>query len=265
MRLLWLTDLHLDRADASSTPSLYERLRREDYDAAVITGDISIARLLRHHLREIAEACVPRPVYFVLGNHDFYGGSFAAVDRVAAECCREHSNLRHLGSGEEIRLTPRTALVGHRGWPDGRAWGSRRTFGPNPDRLGIADLRCLSLKCAYQKMAQLGKESGDYFRSVLPRASTIYRHVVIATHVPPFARAALFDGKSCDPDRLPHYTNISAGGVIQRIAGYFPQTRATVLCGHTHHSARISIAPNLDVRVGGAKVGRPSAQDCIDL
>ncbi len=265
MKLLWLTDLHLDRVEPGSKQQFYRRLESEPFDAVVITGDISVARLLSQHLCEIAEVCSPRMVHFVLGNHDFYGSSFIEVERIAAECCVRNQNLKHLGSAEEVRLTPTTALIGHRGWADGRAWGSRRTSRQDPDRFSIRDLRGHSAKSAYQKMDELGRESGNYFRRMLPRILTFYRDVIIATHVPPFARAALFNGTNCDRTRLPHYTNISAGGVIQRITEQFPQTRTTVLCGHTHHSATISITPNLDVRVGGARVGLPGVQDCIDL
>lgn len=51
-----------------------------EFDAAVITGDISEAVRLPEDLVVLGEACAPRPLYFVLGNHDFFGSSFAEVD-----------------------------------------------------------------------------------------------------------------------------------------------------------------------------------------
>ena len=159
MKLLWLTDTHLDHANALTCQAFYEKLRLAVYDAAIITGDISTSRTLATHLGELARACAPRKVYFLLGNHDFYGGSFAEVDRIAADCCRKHFNLQHLGHGERIRLGPTTVLIGHRGWADGRAYGGKRTSQRFPDQDGIRDLRYCSTYPAFRKMERLGGAS----------------------------------------------------------------------------------------------------------
>lgn len=215
MKLAWMTDLHLEKVVAGARQAFYEQLRREVFDTALITGDISEAKSLALHLGELAGACSPRDMYFVLGNHDFYGADFASVDRIAMDCCQRYPNLHHLGQGEIVRLGSACALVGHRGWSDGRAYGGNRTSTRFPDQDGIRDLRYRSIYPAFRKMKQLGEESGAYFRRVLPYAMTIYRRLIIATHFPPFVRAVLFDGKGCEPTKLPHFVNASAGGVIQ--------------------------------------------------
>lgn len=263
MKLLWLTDLHLDSATPNTRQAFYQSLGETVFDAAVITGDISTSRLLSKHLADLAEACSPRNVYFVLGNHDFYGSSFEHVDRIVACCCRQHSNLHHLGQGEIIRLGPDSALIGHRGWADGRAYGGERTASHLPDQNAIRDLRFRSTYPAYRKMERLGRESGAYFRRVLPYALTSYRHVVIATHVPPFARSVRFDNRPCEAVMLPHYVNASAGGVIMRIGKHFPKTKITVLCGHSHHGAAARIAANIEVRAGQVRRGSPTAQGVV--
>jgi len=265
MKLLWLTDTHLDHADASSRQAFFEKLRSTVYDAVVITGDISISRQLATHLGELAQACAPRKIYFLLGNHDFYGSSFEEVDRIAATCCAKHPNLQHLGQGEVVRLGPNSALVGHRGWSDGRAYGGRRTSRRFPDQDGIRDLRYHSTFPAFRKMDRLGRESGCYFRRVLPYALTSFRHVLIATHVPPFERAVRFSGKPCDSLHLPHYVNASAGAVIQRVSEHFPRTKVTVLCGHAHHGNTVQIADNLEVRVGQVHKGSPAIQSVFEF
>ncbi len=264
MKLVWLSDLHLDHADSSARQAFYQRLSEADGDAFVITGDISIARLLATHLEELAQACAPRKVYFLLGNHDFYGSSFAEVDGISADCCRKHPSLHHLGQGEIVRLGPSSALVGHRGWADGRAYGGKRTSCRFPDQDGIRDLRYRSTFPAFRKMERLGRESGGYFRRVLPPALASCRHVLIATHFPPFAKAVRFDGQPCEPAKLPHYVNASAGAVIQRVGEHFPHTNITVLCGHSHHGNTVRVADNLEVRVGEARKGTPVIQGIIE-
>ena len=69
MKLMWLTDLHLDEVDEKRRFEFYSRLCNEDCDAVVITGDISDASGLPGHLRELGQTFGSRPVCFVLGNH----------------------------------------------------------------------------------------------------------------------------------------------------------------------------------------------------
>lgn len=175
MKLLWLTDLHLDKTERKRRTLFYAMLRRMSADAVVITGDISDARYLPGHLRELGQACAPRPVYFVLGNHDFYGSGFADVDRAVAAVCKEKPNLHHLGQGEIIRLGAHDALVGHRGWADGRAgWGSRSPVW-NPDHSAIDDFRSLSRRILWSRVEELGKASGKYHRRLAAPLGTIFK------------------------------------------------------------------------------------------
>jgi len=265
MKLLWLTDLHLDRTDEKQRTSFCKKLCGNSADAVVITGDISDARHLPGHLRELGQACSPRPVYFVLGNHDFYGSSFDDVDQSVASVCKDQANLRHLGQGEIIRLGAHDALVGHRGWADGRAgWGSRSPVW-NPDHSSINDFRSLSRRTLWRRVEELGKASGKYLREVLPYALRCYEHVWLATHVPPFTAAASFNGKLCGGHHLPHYTNLSAGCAINGISKYFPKSRTTILCGHTHSPAAVKVGGNIEVLVGRVSPGSPDIQRIFSL
>lgn len=86
-KLLWLSDLHLDRASTSSHEVLFRDLKNSDYYAAVITGDTAKSRTLIRHLEALAAACSPRSIYVVLGNHEFYGSSPATtLDQVRQLC-----------------------------------------------------------------------------------------------------------------------------------------------------------------------------------
>ena len=264
-KLLWLTDLHLDRTDDETRGRFLSKIEGLRYDSVIITGDISTASHLSDHLREIAEACSPRPVYFVLGNHDFHHSSIAQVDELVESTCHQQRNLHHLGTGEIIRLNPDTALVGHRGWADGRAGMGQRTVIESRDKNSIADLRNLTKDELFDRMNQYGRESAAYFRSVLPYALECYRNVLVATHVPPFTQAAHYNGQRCAPTHLPHFANYSTGCALLGLSRGFPRRMITVLCGHTHTSRRTRILENLEVRVGGAQSGRPAVQGIIEF
>ncbi len=107
-KLLWLSDLHLERVSDQEKERFLERLRRAHYDAALITGDISTSTHLTRHLREISEACGDRKVYYLLGNHDYFHGSLREVDQAVTDLSRSHRNLVPLGHGEIIELSPDT-------------------------------------------------------------------------------------------------------------------------------------------------------------
>ncbi len=263
MRLLWLTDLHLDRARDADRHKFLGNLRSSHFDAAVITGDISSARFLRWHLLELGRACEPKPVYFVLGNHDFFGGSFADVDASVADVCRLQSNLKHLGSGEIIELTATEALIGHRGWSDGLAGYGFRSWIRQYDFRAIGDFQGKSKVEQFSRLKAMGAESGDYIKRVLPKALEKYHRVTIATHVPPFPAAARFGGKRCGLQFLPHFCNVGAGRAIYEVAKDFKEKRVAVLCGHTHRSAKLQFTSNISVMAGGVAPGRPGIQELL--
>lgn len=249
IRISWCTDLHLDTIPDWSRKKFLGQLAALDVSGLVITGDISNGEQLHAHLGQIAEAFTPRPIYFVCGNHDYYGSSFMEVERRLESLAREHDNLKHLGDGEMIPLAPGHVLLGHRGWADGRA-GWRNRAGLGRDCREIEDFRWMSKESVREKMMELGRESAVHFRKRLPYALTCYRHVWIATHTPPFRQAVFFDGKPCRPKNLANFTNVCAGGTIGGIARSFPRSRITVLCGHTHSPVSMRIASNVSLHLG---------------
>src|SRR4051812_11581893 len=76
VRATWLTDIHLNFMRPLALQAFYDRVKHESPDALFVTGDIgesdSVARFV-DELRAIA------PIYYVLGNHDYYRSSLRAV------------------------------------------------------------------------------------------------------------------------------------------------------------------------------------------
>ena len=70
-RLLWVTDLHLEflSEEPDRKAQFLEVLFNESADAVLITGDVSNADNLEEDLNCLAQ--LNKPVYFILGNHDF--------------------------------------------------------------------------------------------------------------------------------------------------------------------------------------------------
>jgi 3',5'-cyclic-AMP phosphodiesterase len=77
-RLAWFTDLHLNFLSDKDAKAFCAALASTEADCFAISGDIGEARSVQRYLR-LLENSLQRPIYFVLGNHDFYGGSIASV------------------------------------------------------------------------------------------------------------------------------------------------------------------------------------------
>jgi Icc protein len=256
-KLLWLSDLHFDIQDRwpAGHDAFLQQLYDQDFDHLVITGDISNAKHLRQALLSISEAAADRSIYFVLGNHDFYGSSFGAVDRTVARVCSQRANLRHLGSGEIIEITNQSVLIGQRGCADGKAGYGRNTISRLKDANWIADFRGDSRETVFSEMARLGEASGDYFQKMVTKALRRHEHVIVVTHVPPFVRAALFrkNGRQilCPETEQPFFINSSAGDKLKQSLSAHPGKWLTVLCGHTHGANTYNETPSLRVHVAG--------------
>jgi predicted phosphohydrolase len=89
----------------------------------VLTGDFAESRSLKRAAKGFGEGPV-KPIYFVLGNHDYYGGSIDGTRTVAR---RLSGYLRWLHSAGIVQLHRETALVGHEGWYDAQ-YGDRDGF-----------------------------------------------------------------------------------------------------------------------------------------
>lgn len=262
---LWLGDLHLDRASEKQRMNLLNRVYTTPSDCVVVSGDISIARHLEEHLRQLASACAPRPVFFVPGNHDYHGAGMHEVETCLAVLCASVDNLHYLDGRRIIPLGGGICLIGHGGWADARAGYGHDTVIDCPDRHAIDDFCGLSPNEALEKMTALGKESAGVIRNILPLALTRYRHVLIVTHVPTFPSAVRYNHKPCADTHLPFFVNLAAGLAILGISRAFPQRQITILAGHAHSRCEEKIRRNLSIRVGHARTGSPGVFDVIKL
>ena len=256
MKLIWLSDLHCEFIGAFQLRAFVGEIVAEKPDAVLITGDISNARLLEYYLGLLAEL-LQCPIYFVLGNHDFYLGGFALVDALVDNLCARHPNLVELGHNEIIPLGKDTALIGHRGWADGRAGQGSRSHVRLNDHQYITDLREPYAPRLFAELNRLGDESADYLRTIAPKALERARNLIVATHVPPFVEAALYQNKPSGSDFAPHFVNVAMGRAILEVAQGHPNKTITVLCGHTHHRAFYSRTSNLKIEVAGAQYHHP--------
>lgn len=269
MRLAWATDLHLNFVDEDARHAFCDRIL-DRCDALVITGDIGESHDVVEHLRFL-ERKLQRPIYFVLGNHDFYRGSIARTRAAVAELAHYSDYLVYLSAADVVKLTPRTALVGHDGWADAQYGNFAESDVILNDYVLIEELRLwngdgrLDKPRLSKALYELGEEAARHFRRTLADAARTYPHLIAATHVPPFAEAAWYAGRTSDENYLPHFSCRAAGEAMRMVMQDYPQCDLLGLCGHTHGGGEIQPLPNLRVLTGEAAYGAPAIQTVLEL
>lgn len=271
MRIAWLTDIHLNFLREEQLRHFLATLADQSPDAAVISGDIAESPDVVWHLKRMAET-LRRPIYFVLGNHDFYRGSIARTRKSVTEAAAESEFLVYLTANGVVELTPTTALVGHDGWGDTRLGDYERSNVMLNDFLLIEELKKwdwtpdrMDRDALRLELEQRGDEAGRHFARVLPEALKSHPRVIALTHVPPFREAAWYAGQYSDNAWLPFFACKAAGDAMQAALAGRPDREVLVLCGHTHGSGQSQIAPNLRVLTGGAQYGEPAVQQMLEI
>ncbi len=269
MRLAWLTDIHLNFVDAIRFRDFLASIR-ERADAVVISGDIAESRDVCHYLRTIAEV-LQEPIYFVLGNHDFYRGSIPQVRRIVTGLASESKHLKYLTAMQVVELTASTAIIGHDSWADGRLGDYRRSNVILSDHQLIAEIARwfdgsrLDKDNLLRTMTSLADEAVAHFATVLKEAASKYPNVIAVTHVPPFREAAWHQGRTSGDDYLPHFACKVVGDIMRAVMREHPNTKLTVLCGHTHGGGEFQAADNIRVLTGEAEYGKPRISRILEV
>lgn len=263
-RIAWATDIHLDYLSSEGIDAFCEAIARESPDGVLLSGDIAVAPSLRESLYRLQNA-LSCPIYFVLGNHDFYHGSIEAVRREMTELSRGSDRLHWLPAVGIVELCQGRCLLGHDGWADagfGNYDGSSVMLN---DYRYIEELAGLDKSARWERLKLLGEEAAEYLSGLLAPALERYAELLLLTHVPPFKEACRYRGQLADDHWLPHFSCKAVGETLFRAMQRRPDRRMTVLCGHTHHFADVSILPNLRVRCGTADYGAPTLQEVFPL
>ncbi len=267
MKIAWLTDIHLNFVAEPIIEALGKECARMA-EAILITGDISEAKTLEPDLIKL-RGYSGLPIYFVLGNHDFYGSGLVKTEINTSIKLAEEDGYVYLTYCEPIALSKLTCLVGDDGWYDGR----NGTFSTSPmelwDFTEIEDLakeyRPLGKTGLGRKIAELGDRAVHRARPKLEWALENYEHVIFATHVPPFDKSSWYKGKIGEPYSQPFFSSYCMGKMLSELALNNPDKRITVFCGHTHHYCVYKHAENLTVYTGSAEYRHPTIMSVLEV
>jgi len=266
MNIAWLTDIHLNFIDEIARQRFYQEIVNTQSDGVLISGDIAEAPSLADILYEMANY-INKPIYFVLGNHDYYNGQINEIRNAVTALTKEHDKLFWLPSSGMQKLDNDTFLIGQDGWADGRLGDFQNSQVVLNDSRMIADLFQEKIIGKYRlldKMQQLADADAMRLQSDLEQVVSQHpKKIIILTHVPPFKESCLHQGEISGDEWLPYFSSKVMGDVIAKTAKENPRTEFLVLCGHTHSEANYHWSNNLIVEVGKAEYYRPEIQKII--
>jgi 3',5'-cyclic-AMP phosphodiesterase len=253
--LIWLTDPHLEFCSHRTRQLLYRSINQANGEIVIITGDLSAGSHRLAQYIELAEQ-IKKPVYFVLGNHDRYGTTFANTETVVERVTALFSHMVRLNGSQLIPLNNSVALIGVDGWADGLGGEGPETDTRIDDFYQILDFATAPEPQVFREMKE---RAGKYSRALKPslvRALKQYQVTIIATHVPPYEGAAWHQGCPSSPAYQPFFSSPTMGKMIKAAVAEHPGKSVLVLCGHTH-SPGIYRDGNVLVLTAGARYGFP--------
>ena len=262
MQLAWVTDPHFNFTTPETARGLLAEITDSGAAGLLLSGDIAEAHDVCQWLWWLSDTLTV-PIFFVLGNHDYYKGSIPAVRAAVAACSAEDEQLTWLSHSSPVWLTPTTALIGHGGWGDAHLGRWMLTPVRLNDHQLIAELSGLPRALLRQRLHDLGAEAARHLHTQLSEAVETAEQVIVLTHVPPFEGACWHDGAISSPDWLGDFTCASTGAVIARFASKNPGIRFQVFCGHTHGAGVYRHSNNLTVTTGAARYRQPAMQALI--
>ena len=251
-RLVWNSDPHLNFLSVRAIKEFGQQMAAAEPDAVVISGDIG-EHTTFDVLLELLNDQYPAPTYFVLGNHDFYGGSRADTLQKARRI-----KFAHWLTADEgyIELTPQVALIGHDGWYDGRN-GNYADCTDLTDNYVIWDLKWADKWQRKKLFEEWTDEAADNLRTRLIKALDAgYAEVYCITHVPPMHEAGWHEGRLNDDTWSPVMSNAVVGPNLVTVMKQHPEQHLTVLTGHTHGAGYHRASSNVEVHTGAAEYGQ---------
>lgn len=266
MHYAWLTDIHLNFIDVIERQKFYQEINNAECDGVLISGDIAEAPCLADILNEIANY-INKPIYFVLGNHDYYRGKINEVRDAMTTLTKKNDKLFWLPASGIQKLDNDTFLMGQDGWADGRLGDYQNSRVVLNDSRMIADLFQEKIRGKYpllDKMQQLANADATKLKNDLEQAiSQNPKKIIVLTHVPPFKEACLHEGKISDDNWLPYFSSKVMGNVLMQSAHENLAIDFLVLCGHTHSEAIYQPIDNLIIEAGRAEYYQPVIQKMI--
>ena len=210
MKIRVVSDLHFEFHEDRGAAVVHE-LAPGDFDVLVVAGDLTNFGGLQAALSAVCEAVSPKPVVYVLGNHEAYGGSWESAVEGARRAQHALANL--------IFLERQTAAVLGRRFVGCTLWFEHSGRAQPLDE-HVADFQTISGIRSW--LSETGKASRDFLEANVGSGDIVVTH-----HLPhPRSIATRFARSRLNP-----YFLHDVSGTVESAGA------ALWIHGHTHTSA----------------------------
>ena len=262
-RYIWLTDTHFNFLEDAALVEFFLSLEEKRADGIFLTGDVSTGPHLVKHLTFL-EKIVKKPIYFVLGNHDYYRVTFSEIENSMVELMQSNSRLHYLSLSNPISLSSEVALVGHDGWYDAQWRDPLTPFIFIWDWYFIKDFRMLfGTEERMSFMRSLAKKASSFIVKNLKQAFETHSTVYMLTHFPPWPEESDRYFGLVEKFWMPYNSSKMMADSLTSLMASYPDKKLVILAGHTHIKKQMKISDNIEIRVGDAEFGKPQIQDII--
>lgn len=262
-RFAWFSDVHLGLTALPSFKRMFiARLNDANVDGLFLTGDISTGILIESNLIYLARK-FEKPIYFVLGNHDYFGRHTNSVHSDVKRICSEHPNMHWMTDSGVLELNEYVAVVGTEGWFD--AVGDTRALRWTFDWFMTLDfLQLDGMPERIVRWREMASASATLVAKNLRQALKTHGEVYVLTHFPPWLDATVLTGSFTERLRASYNTNTVMGRAIEEVMREHPDQKVTVLSGHTHAPCHLQVRDNVECHVARANYrGRIRPEETI--
>jgi len=254
-KALWYSDLHLNFLSEKKLTLFIDSIISRNPDLVWLTGDITTGKKLIEHL-ELLVNRLPFPIYFIIGNHDYWGSSIEQTHENIRELVKKYpGRLFWVSDKLSLPFSESTVLIGNEGWYDAMlGWPRHLVF--TWDWFHISNFRALGCCKRITSFQKVAADFTSKMRESLLSALNTHDHVYAMTHIPPWAEATHDVGTFFGWFWLPYNVSVKMGMMFKEVMEQFPNKKLTVLCGHTHSKKSVQISGNINCHVAGADMYR---------
>jgi predicted phosphohydrolase len=227
---IWAADLHLDTVMVP-IKSFATQWGENDAEGLLLTGDIATSKCLKEKLEELHHY-LKKPIYYVLGNHDFWYSSFKEMDEHnlgLKDVNYIHNKVLKLGNFN---------LVGNNGWYDA-GFGNLDNDALMKDFFLIKDFKC-------KDYLPIVKERAEYLVNQLEDQIKDLDNILVLTHVPMIESFAIATD-------IPEWYGCK---MLTDMFDKYKDKKGVVLSGHTHFASKV-LFNQLECYSGEARRGCP--------
>lgn len=256
--MFWMTDIHADKKSEADVLQIIEQINEASPSYICITGDIAEHKHTVDFLN-LLKSKIARPIFFVLGNHDYYQTAIEDFSSYIASLYAQ-TNLFYLPSYDAIALNDTTGIIGIDNWYNLSDHDFAQAEIRAQDFDQIIDVKGLKSNELISFFEQKYRENLKQLEKKLSLTLQTYDQIYVLMHVPPFHPTNFFDKETLQSAWRYYWSCDPIGKFLVEFMKGYPEKSIIILSGHTHVKGKHQPAPNIKAYVGDAAAAQLNYQ-----